>query len=49
MLYGLQKTKINKDYTYEQFTEEYAMMTAVVFTYYVGFGAAMCVRRSPPA
>ena len=35
------KTKINKDYTFEQMKEEYIMMCFVVFTYYVGFGAAI--------
>jgi hypothetical protein len=35
------KTKINKDYTFDQMKEEYVMMLFVVFTYYVGFGAAI--------
>ena len=34
------KTKIYKDYSYEQFEREYAMMTTVLFIYYVGMGAA---------
>ena len=35
------KTQVYRDYTYEQFTREYAMMTTVLFIYYVGMGAAI--------
>jgi hypothetical protein len=35
------KTQIYKDYTYAQFEHEYAMMTTVLFVYYVGMGAAI--------
>lgn len=35
------KTKIYKDYTYEKFEQEFAMMTTVLFVYYVGMGAAI--------
>ncbi len=34
------KTQVYTDYTYEQFTHEYAMMTTVLFVYFVGMGAA---------
>jgi hypothetical protein len=34
------KTKRYPDYSWEQFRAEYAMMTTVLFTYYVGMGAA---------
>ena len=34
------KTKIYKDYNYGQFEREYAMMTTVLFVYFVGMGAA---------
>jgi hypothetical protein len=36
----MQKTKVYKDYTFEQFRAEYATMSAILFTYYVGMGAA---------
>jgi ecdysteroid kinase len=36
----LAKTSIYKDYSYEQFMQEYAMMTTVPVVYYVGMGAA---------
>ena len=34
------RTQLYKDYTFDQFTEEYAVMTAVLFTYYASMGAA---------
>ncbi len=34
------KTKAYPDYTFEQFSEEYAVMTAVLFVYYASMGAA---------
>jgi hypothetical protein len=34
------KTKVYPDYTFEKFAAEYAMMTAVCFTYYAGMGVA---------
>lgn len=37
------KTKINTSYTFEEFKMEYVMMLFVVFTYYVGFGAAIFI------
>ncbi len=35
------KTQIYTEYTYEQFTHEFEMMTTVMFVYYVGMGAAI--------
>ena len=35
------KTQVYKDYTYEQFLDEYKIMTTVLFIYYVGMGAAI--------
>jgi hypothetical protein len=35
------KTQIYGDYTYEQFSHEFEMMTTVMFVYYVGMGAAI--------
>lgn len=32
------KTKLYKDYTYERFEHEFAVMSTVLFIYYVGFG-----------
>ena len=37
------RTKAYPDYTFEQFTEEYAVMTAVLFVYYASMGAAYYV------
>jgi hypothetical protein len=34
------KTRIYKDYSYDQFVAEYAMMSPICFVYYVGMGAA---------
>jgi hypothetical protein len=34
------KTQLYKDYTYYQFEREFALMTTVIFVYYVGMGAA---------
>ncbi len=34
------RTGIYKDYSYEKFEHEFAMMTTVLFVYYVGMGAA---------
>jgi hypothetical protein len=34
------KTQRYPDYTWDQFRAEYAVMTTVLFTYYVGMGAA---------
>jgi hypothetical protein len=35
------KTKLYKDYRYDTFVSEFMMMTAVLFVYYVGMGAAI--------
>jgi Ecdysteroid kinase-like family len=35
------KTQVYKDYTYDQFKREYAMMTTVLFIYATGMGAAI--------
>jgi len=34
------KTRRYSDYTFDQFRREYAVMTTVLFTYYIGYGAA---------
>lgn len=34
----MSKTRLYKDYTFEQFTAEYATMSAVLFCYFVAFG-----------
>jgi hypothetical protein len=35
----MDQTELYKDYTWEQFLQEYAVMATVLFVYYVGFGA----------
>jgi len=35
----MDRTRLYKDYTWDQFRHEYAVMATVLFVYYVGFGA----------
>ena len=36
----MDRTRVYRDYSFEQFTDEFAVMGAVLFTYYAGMGVA---------